>query len=706
MKQSDVLSLILISACLTACTSPSSPSPSPSASTPPSPSTADESQRYLSNALIEIGYRQEATISLPAGYSWRTLSTPPWLHIEKSDASDRMVLHVDRDKAADRNTRVAKLQGPVEMYWASNDGARSGKAKWDISFAFYRVSGRIAPPSSSGQDLRFEMNGRAPITGQAAGSVLSFRSPVDAASFVARTRKTSSGGTALSTLQLRGVTFSRLGSSSVLMNGPELNQRELASLSATPGEITVTANARLTELGDPVPALPVEPADPFYANQWQFKTLGYPAVWRDMETGAYKNSVVIALIDSGIRYDHPDLGAALLPGIEGAIDLLPADVSDDGDGVDTDPTDPNFFGRTRGSHGTHVAGIMVAGWDVFTAPCSTCSNRGVAGAAYRAPIRLLPIRAIDARGNTDIATITTGVLYAAGLPIDVEGHTYVNPHPAQIINLSLGGPIDKATAAPLCDAIETVHDRGVLVVAAAGNTGDERVHYPAACPSAVAVGSLTLTNGGQVTHSSFSSHYAAVRLSAPGGGPSDLTSGKTYFNGSKFNDAPFPDDILSTDWDYAQDLPVYSTMIGTSQATPQVSVLAALLLSKGVASTPEQALNRIEQTATDLGTPGRDGFYGSGMINPRAALDAPAISERYGVTFRRDDGNVYSSEVENSGTFEAFLPSGTFDMTVGSDRNANRIYGEYGEKSAAQRIQLGSTNFDLTLGEIHLSEHK
>jgi len=91
------------------------------------------------------------------------------------------------------------------------------------------------------------------------------------------------------------------------------------------------------------------------------------------------------------------------------------------------------------------------------------------------------------------------------------------------------------------------------------------------------------------------------------------------------------------------------------------------------------------------------------MINPRAALDAPAISSRYGVTFLRDDGNVYTSEVQTNGAFEAFLPSGAFDMTAGEDRNANRIYGESGENSVQQRIQLSPGVPEVALGELNLT---
>jgi len=686
MKRLDLRPLLLISACLTACSAPSSP---------------DESRQFLMNATIGFGAKEAVTLDLPAGYAWRALTTPPWLRIDRTDTPDRLTLRVDRDRVADHATRQANVQGTVDMYWAASDGRSSGKAKWDVSFSFYRVSGTISP-QSSGQDVQLQRRPDVPDTGPADSRILSFGSVADADAFV-RAARGSSDVQALTALRLRGASFSRLGPSSVVMDGPTLDGHERAALSAAFGGITVTANAALHELGDPVTALPMEPADPFYANQWAFRTLGYPAVWRDMESGTYTHSAVIAVIDSGVRYDHPDLGAALLTGIEGAVDLLPAGMSDDGDGPDTDPTDPDFFGRTRGSHGTHVAGIMAAGWNRFEAPCGACSDRGVAGAAYRAPVRLLPVRAIDARGQSDVATVTSAVLYAAGIPTEVEGRVYANPNPAQVINLSLGGPMDEQTAAPLCGAIHAARERGTAVIAAAGNTGDERVHYPAACPDAVAVGAVTLTHGGQVAHSSFSSHYSAVRLSAPGGGASDLASGKTYFNGSRFNDAPFPDDILSTDWDYERDLPVYSTMIGTSQATPQVSVLTALLLAKGVTGSAVQATERIEQTATDLGTPGRDPFYGFGMINPRAALNAPAISSGYGVAFRRDDGNVYTAEVRTDGAFEAFLPSGTFDLTAGEDRNGNGLYGESGEAGVRQRVRLGADAPELKLGELRLT---
>ena len=144
-------------------------------------------------------------------------------------------------------------------------------------------------------------------------------------------------------------------------------------------------------------------------------------------------------------------------------------------------------------------------------------------------------------------------------------------------------PVTPETAAPLCDALAEARRRGVLAFVAAGNAGTGAVNYPAGCPGAVAVGAVTLSRSGAPEHSGFSSAYPQVQLSAPGGAGSQ----GSILNGSLLNAAPFPDDILSTDWDYSKNLPKYSGASGTSQATPQVAALAALMLSKGVTTNIE-----------------------------------------------------------------------------------------------------------------------
>jgi len=245
--------------------------------------------------------------------------------------------------------------------------------------------------------------------------------------------------------------------------------------------------------------------------------MGYPAVWRDMEAGAYSRAVTVAVVDSGVRFDHPDLVGGLWTKGEGALDVITEVDNGDGDGADTDPTDPSLPGRTAASHGTHVSGIIAARWGENSGNCAGCSGTGVVGAAYKAPVKVLPVRAIDASGDATVADIVTAVRYSAGLPVVLGGVTYVSPHPAQVINLSLGGDISAEEAAPLCEAVAAASQTGALIFAAAGNGYSTSPYYPAACDRAVAVGSVTLSGGSAPRHAPYSNAYPAVQLSAPGG---------------------------------------------------------------------------------------------------------------------------------------------------------------------------------------------
>jgi serine protease len=301
-------------------------------------------------------------------------------------------------------------------------------------------------------------------------------------------------------------------------------------------------------------------------------------------------------------------------------------------------------------------------------------------------VKVLPIRVLDAPGGSGSESdIALALRYAAGDPVTLEGgRTLTNPHPAAVINLSLGGPLtDSLQIKVLCDAVARATDLGALVVAAAGNFGGTAPIYPAACPGAVSVASVSLSETAVPQHAFYSDRYAQVALSAPGGQP-----GSSY-NGGVLNGQPMPDEILSTGWDYARNLPTYALEAGTSQAAPQVAALAALLLSKGTATTAGAALARMVQTATDLGAAGRDDASGAGLINPAAALGAAAVSNTLGLTVQDDQGRGYQPALDSVGRFTAYLPDGTFRVLAGRDSNGNGLAGEAGEPNVERSVTLG-----------------
>ena len=453
-------------------------------------------------------------------------------------------------------------------------------------------------------------------------------------------------------------------------------------------------------------AAPLNPGDDYAPLQWAYRLLGYPAVWRDMAQHPYQKAVTVAVLDTGVRYDHPDLKGQLYGPGDGALDVLSDTSNGDGDGPDTDPTDPATPGRTDVSHGTHVTGIIAASWGSFAPPCQGCSGSGVVGATYTAPVKVLPVRVLGAPdGSGSESDIALALRYAAGDPVTLGtangdngqggSQIYTNPHPAAVINLSLGGPLtDPLQIRVICDAVARATDLGALVVAAAGNFSGTAPVYPAACPGAVSVASVSLSETAVPQHAYYSDRYPQVALSAPGGNP-----GTTY-NGGTLSGQPMPDEILSTGWNYATNLPAYYLEAGTSQAAPQVTALAALLLSKGTVTTASAALSRMVATATDLGAAGRDDTYGAGLINPASALGAPAVSNTLGLSVQADGGRSYQPVLDSVGRFTAYLPDGAFRLLAGRDSNGNGLAGEMGEPRAEKSVTLGPALPTLEIGSL------
>jgi len=290
--------------------------------------------------------------------------------------------------------------------------------------------------------------------------------------------------------------------------------------------------------------------DPLRAQQWGMDLIEADGA-RGITDGA---GATVAIIDTGANFAHPDLqGARLVAGR---------------DTIDNDLTPQDAHG-----HGTHVAGIAGA---------STGNGIGVAGVAPGA--RLLIIRVLDETG----AGTTQGV---------VDGIDDAIARGADVINLSLGSeaPLLGAGGAnsPFDAAIDRALDRGIVVVAAAGNDGVPVCSQPSGQGRLLCVGAVDRFG----SHAFYSNFSGGLSISAPGGAGS----------------GPESEDVLSTYNDGG-----YRFFAGTSQATPHVAGVAALLVSVGVRG--QAAVQRILATARDAGLPGPDFIYGAGIVNARAAL--------------------------------------------------------------------------------------
>ncbi|GGO28054.1 S8 family serine peptidase [Deinococcus humi] len=677
----------------------------------------------LKDQSLDLGRTLGTQATQPFSGRWTVTDVPDWLQVSPVSGQGDVNVQIRADRGLDTPLAAdqAELTGQIKIVWTAGSqdaqggvDAPKGAAIWTVRADQYVLTGRLRQEASAqGQDLRVGPGPTARLAeaGRARGIIVKYRSAGGAATVKGTNARTEHVLNVLRTADLSVRSSRPLSDRSAELQVEDV-EAALRILRADPGVEYAVPNAILRAQTLPrsvgAQALPVaqplEPTDQYAGLQWPFRLLGYPAVWRDMEGGAYSRPVTVAVVDSGVRYDHPDLEGQLWNPGEGALDLLSDPRNGDGDGVDSDPTDPGERTRQTGSHGTHVAGLIAARWGQNTGACADCSATGVVGAVRRANVKVLPIRVIDAGGDADIADVSLAVRYAAGLsvtltdPATKKNVTYTNPHKAAVINLSLGAEISADTAQPMCEAVQEASAAGSLVIVAAGNGYGTTPYYPAACPAAVAVGSVTLSGGSAPKHAVYSNAYPAVQFSAPGG--TDPSRDPGIFNGGTLNGAPFPDLVLSTSWNYVKNQPDYEAQVGTSQAAPQVSALAALLLSKGVTTDAASTLARLSATATDLGAAGRDPLFGFGMINAVAALGAPAISDTLGLRIQDSRGLVFQPLVDALGRFTAYLGNGTFSVIGGRDRDGNGIYGETSEPRAQTSVTLGPATPQVDVGDL------
>ena len=362
----------------------------------------------------------------------------------------------------------------------------------------------------------------------------------------------------------------------------------------TSGVSSEVLAARLSQEADVEYAIPDRlrtiralPNDPLFSGQWYLQATEAASIhateaW-DRTTGS--TNVVVAVLDTGIRFDHPDLFAKLLPGYDFVSDEVNAgdgdgrdvDASDPGDFIsDSDATNPNLLAlcgsglvpHNSSWHGTGVAGIIGAAGN---------NSVGIAGTSWGA--KILPIRVLGKCGGFD-SDIMAGMRWAAGLSVPgVPG----NPNPARIINLSLGGGGSCTRA--YADTIAELAGQGALVVASAGNeTGP--VSTPGNCAGVLAVAGVRHV-GTKVGYSSFGPE---VSISAPAGNCVNA-SGPCLFSIDTTTNLGTTSPKANGYTDQ------YKSNVGTSFSAPQAAGVAALMLSLNPALTPGDIISRIKRSA-------------------------------------------------------------------------------------------------------------
>lgn len=305
------------------------------------------------------------------------------------------------------------------------------------------------------------------------------------------------------------------------------------------------------------------PNDSLYERlQWNLPHIGANTGW-DRTTGSA--SVVIGIVDTGVDLGHPDLSNKIVGGID--------TVNDD------------FVAGDDQGHGTHVASIAAA---------ETNNDRGVAGVDWNA--RIMPVKVLNAAGSGSGSQLAAGITWAAD-------------NGADILNMSLVGGNQSTIVG---NAIQYAYEKGVLLIAAAGNsyTTGNPVSYPAAYEHVLGVAAVDDQDG----HASYSNSGSYVDVAAPGGDPSSASddNNRHWIAGAYWRGAGFS----------------YAWLSGTSQAAPHVAGLASLLLSVNPLLTADELAEIITSSAVDVQAPGRDPFSGYGRIDIPAALalvTAPAI---------------------------------------------------------------------------------
>ena len=299
--------------------------------------------------------------------------------------------------------------------------------------------------------------------------------------------------------------------------------------------------------------------------------------------------VVVAVIDTGVAYedyeefvDNPGRGRdywityAQAPDLDGTNFVPGYDFVND----DTHPNDDE-------GHGTHVTGTIAQ---------TTNNGIGVAGVAFNCSI--MPVKVLDKYGSGTYADVADGIIWAAN-------------NGAQVISMSLGGP----ASITLENAVKYAYEVGVTIVCASGNDGSATtVSYPAAYDLyCIAVGATRYDE--EVTY--YSNGGPSLDLTAPGG---QLYIEDTETMLDQNNDG-YWDGVLQQTHDGSDYTNFgYYFYQGTSMATPHVSGVAALLISKEVATTPDEVREALQSTAEDKGPIGWDPEYGWGIVDAYAAL--------------------------------------------------------------------------------------
>lgn len=330
--------------------------------------------------------------------------------------------------------------------------------------------------------------------------------------------------------------------------------------------------------------------------QWGHKAVKAVDAWHK---GFEGKGARVAVLDGGFQLGHPDMVGRYDP-------ACTADMTGEGIEYRPNPGDPSGIF----SHGMHTAGTVGA----------ARNGIGTIGVAPKATLCL--IKVLFNRGSGSFADVAEGILYAADRNVDV-------------ISMSLGGSIQKSdrgasTLRTLIDrAVSYAYRRGALVITSAGNDGEsadnpnisgtpaDLIHLPSDSPQAISISATAPHGWAKAPNTTFLDNPASytnygrsvINLAAPGGDRLASVTGNCTIGGLTRNCNVF-DLVFSTGARSS-----YYWSAGTSMATPHVSGVAALIVSKYGKMHPAKLRAYLNGGADDLGAPGHDPYYGNGRVN-------------------------------------------------------------------------------------------
>ncbi len=324
----------------------------------------------------------------------------------------------------------------------------------------------------------------------------------------------------------------------------QLPEEEIAILKKDPAIAYIESDV-VVGITEPMSAIPTLTQE--YTDSWGVARIGGNSAVAAGITGA---GIKVAILDSGIDYNHPDLKDNYKGGYNFVYN-------------NNDPFDDGYI-----SHGTHIAGIIGA------------RNNGTGVVGVAPEVSIYAVKVLGGMVMGDLSDILAGMEWAISNKMDV-------------INMSIGAPIDSAAFKDACDR---AYQAGIIVVAASGNTHSNSIEFPAAYDSVIAV---SATNPDD-TFATFSNFADKNELAAPG-----MNIKSTMRGGG------------------------YGSMNGTSQATAHVTGAAAILLASKIADkngdgrVADDVRTLLDTSAKDLGDPGRDQYFGFGLVDIAKALAPP-----------------------------------------------------------------------------------